>query len=263
MTTLTASIVACGPGSVLHRTVLASLPNSYRVVEGAADIVLVSGTDPTVAERAVARGARAVVLDQPGALSLEELMALENIADQHGCIVVPAPRYAPRFDGATDLVDAESIDLVESTITSPQPSRSAMVEQLALMRQVLGSVATLRVLHSSGSHFVAEATMVDHPRAHVVLNGVTSRDDVEEVSLRAIGVDRHLSVRIDAGTLARPADISVFDDRGRQSPWPLHQHAHRITLTFLHRMLTTVDGFVSYPIEQLRQDVARANALTD
>ena len=190
-------------------------------------------------------------------------MVVGDLADQHDCIVVPAPRYAPRLTAAPDLVDAANIDLVESTIIAPQASRSELVEQLALVRQVLGSIATVRVLHASVSHYVAEATMVDHPRSHVILNGLASPDDVEEVSLRAIGVDQHLSVRIDAGPLARPAEISVFDDRGGHSPWPLHQHGHRITLALLHRLLTTGEGYVTYPLEHLLEDAALADALTD
>ncbi len=263
MTIVTASIDASGPVSVLYRTLVASLPNSYRMVDGGADVALVAGTDLATVERAVTGGARAVVLDQPGGLSLDELIVVRDLAEQNDCIVVPAPRYAPRFTAAPDLVDAANIDLVESTITAPHASRSELVEQLALLRQVLSSIATVRVLHSSASHYVAEATMVDHPRSHVILNGLASPDDVEEVSLRAIGVDQHLSVRIDAGPLARPAEVSVFDGRGGHSPWPLHQHGHRITLALLHRLLTTGKGYVTYPLEHLLEDAALADALTD
>ena len=92
---------------------------------------------------------------------------------------------------------------------------------------------------------------------------MASADDVEEVTLRAIGVDQHLSVRTDAGPLARPAEVSVLDGRGGQSPWPLHQHGHRITLALLHRLLTTGEGHITYPLEHLLQDAALADALTD
>ena len=95
MTIITASIDASGPVSLLYRTLLASLPNSYRVVDRAADVALVAGTDLATVERAVTGGARAAVLDQPGGLSLEEVMVVGALADQHDCIVVPAPRYAP------------------------------------------------------------------------------------------------------------------------------------------------------------------------
>jgi hypothetical protein len=263
MTTLTASIDASGPGLVLYRTMLASLPNSYRLVEGRADVVLVSASDPATAKRAVAGGARAVVLDQPGRLSLEEVIALEAQADQHDCIVVPASRYSPRLAAAPDLLDGADVDLVESTITSCDAPRSSLVEQLALVRQVLASVATIRVLHSSVSHYVVEATIAAHPQSLVVLNGLASPNGLEEVSLRAIGVDRHLAVRIDAGPFARPADINLFNGAGRRSPWPLHQHSHRLTLALLHTLLTTGEGYVSYPVLHLRLDVALAAALTD
>jgi hypothetical protein len=262
MTTLTASIDATGSGLVRYRVVLASLPNSYRLVERDADVVLTSGTDAAAANRAVAGGARAVVVDQPGRLSIDELAALEKLADQQDCIVVPAPVYAPRLAASPDLLDGAQIDLVESTITSSDEPRASLVEQLALVRQVVSSVATVRALHVSASHYAVEATMADRPRSHVILNGVASAGGAEEVSLRAIGVDRHLSIRIDAGPLARPAEIDLFDGGGRRSPWPVHQHAHRITLASLHALVTTGQGFVGYPVQHLRQDVALADALT-
>ena len=77
-------------------------------------MALVAGTDFATVERAITGGARAAVLDQPGGLSLEEVMVVGDLADQHDCIVVPAPRYAPRLTAAPDLVDAANIDLVRA-----------------------------------------------------------------------------------------------------------------------------------------------------
>jgi D-xylose transport system ATP-binding protein len=119
---------------------------------------------------------------------------------------------------------------------------------------------------STGIRLSGEGEILELQRMmfdHVILNGFASPGDVEEVSLRAIGVDQHLSVRIDSGPVARPAEISVFDDRGGHSPWPLHQHGHRITLALLHRLLTTGEGYVTYPLEHLLEDAALADALTD
>jgi hypothetical protein len=198
------------------------------------------------------------VVDQPGLLALEGLAAIESVAERNDCIVVPAPRYGPRLAG---LLEEADVDLVESTIISSDSFRASLVEQLALLRQVLGSVASVRVLHSSMSHYAVEASMADHPRSHVVLNGSTSPHAVEDVSLHAIGADRHIAVRIDAGPFARPADIVVFDGRGGRSPWPLHQHAHRITLSRLHRLLTTGEGTLTYSLQDLRHDLQLADAL--
>jgi hypothetical protein len=245
----------------MYRTVLAGLPNRYRLVEGVAEVMLVSGTDPRGAERAIAGGVRTVVVDQPGRLSLEELMAVEALADQHDCLVVPAPRYSPRLAIAPDLFDGAEVDLLESTITSCDAPRSSLVEQLAIVRQMFAAVATLRVLQSSASHYAVEASVAGRPRTQVVLNGLVSSNGVEEASLHAIGVDRHLAVSIDAAPLGRPADISVADASGRRSPWPVHQHAHRITLQGLHRLLTTGEGRVTYSAEDLRQDLSLAEPL--
>jgi hypothetical protein len=262
VTSCTASIDTSGPNSVLHLTMLAGLPNSYRLVAGAAEVAFVSASDPARAERAAAGRARAVVVDEPGLLALEELAVIESVAEENDCVVVPAPRYGPRLAAATEPLDRADVDLLESTITSRSSFRSSLVEQLALVRQVFGAVASIRVLHSSASHYTLEASMADHPRSHVVLNGLASNDDVEEISLHAIGADRRLVVRIDAGPFARPADITLFDVHGGRSPWPLHQHAHRITLARLHRLLTTGEGSVTYSSEDLRHDLHLADVLT-
>jgi hypothetical protein len=261
VTAFTVSIDTTGPDSILHRTVLAGLPNSYRLVGGAAEVAVVSSSDSARAERAAASGARAVVLDQPGRLTFEELAAVESVAGQNDCVVVPAPRYGPRLTAASGLLGRADVDLLDSTIRSRDTFRSSLVEQLAMVRQVLGSVASLRALHTSMSHYSLEAAMVDHPRSHVILNGLASVNGVEEVSLHAIGTDRRLVVRIDAGPFARPADIMLFDAHGARSQWPLHPHAHRITLALLHRLLTTGEGSVTYSLDDLRHDLRLADAL--
>lgn len=263
MTARTISIDTTGPNATLYRTVLASLPNSYRLVDADANVVLTTATDPANVERVCGGETRAIVIDQPGRLSSHDLAAIATAADLQDCIVVPAMRYAPRFETAADLLGTAHVDLLESTIISPDTLRSSLVEQLAVLRTVLGPVASVRVLHASVAHYVLEATMAGHRQSHVLLNGVSSSNGVDEARLNAIGPERHLAVRIDAGPLARPAEICCYGSSGGQSPWPLHQHALRITLARLHRLLTTLDGGLSYPLESLHHDVQLAAALTE
>jgi hypothetical protein len=262
MTACTISIDSTGPDATLYRTVLASLRNSYRLVDADAEVVLVSATDPAKAKRACGGETRAIVIDQPGRLSSHDLAAIADAAEQHGCTVVPAMRYGPRASAAADLLGTAQVDLLDSTINSGDTLRSSLVEQLALLRAVLAPVESVRVLHASVSHYVLEATIADHPQSHVLLNGVASTRGVDEMSLQAIGPERHVSVRIDAGPLARPAQIRRYDGSGGHSPWPLHQHAHRITLARLHRQLTTGEGGRSYSLQDLDHDVRLASVLT-
>ena len=105
--------------------------------------------------------------------------------------------------------------------------------------------------------------MADHPKSHVLLNGLSMPNAVDEARLQAIGPERHLEVRIDAGPLARPAEIHCYYKDGGNSPWPLHQHAHRLTLARLHRLLTTGEGDLSYSLNDLRHDLQLAAALTN
>ena len=263
MTSCTISIDGTGVDATLHRTVLSSIPNSYRLVDGDAEVVLVSASDPAKVERLCSDATRAIVVDQPGRLASHELAAIADAADRHSCIVVPAMRYGPRVETAGDLLGTAHVDLLESTINSHDSLRSSLVEQLALVRSLLGSVTSIRVLHSSVSRYVVEATMANGPKSHVVLNGLTSPHAVDEASLHAIGAERRLVLRIDAGPLARPAEICCYDSHGAHSPWPMHQHAHRITLARLHRLLTTRESDLTYSLRDLHHDVQLAAALSD
>jgi hypothetical protein len=240
---------------------LASLPNSYRIVDADAEVVLVSATDPARIEQVCSGGTRAVVIDRPGRLSGSELAAIAAAADRHDCIVVPAVLYGARAVAAADLLGTAYVDLLESTVISPEGLRSSLVEQLAVLRTVLGSVAAVRVLHASVSHYVLEATMADRPKSHVLLNGLSLPTVVDEVTLQAIGPERHVKMRIDADPLARPAEIHCYHRDGGTSPWPLHQHAHRLTLARLHRLLTTREGDLNYSLNDLRHDLQLAEAL--
>lgn len=261
MTSYTVSIDGNSPDAALHRTVLASLPNSYRLVEGVAEVVLASASDPASVERACSSGSRAVVVDHPGLLLPDDLSAMADAADRNGCIVAPAPRYAPRLAAEGDLMGAVEIEILESTIVSGGSLRSALVEQLAMVRAVLGAAASIRVLHTSTSHYACEATMMDRSQSRVLLNGVTSPCAGEEANLHALAAERRLVVRIDAGPVARPAEICCYDDHGARTPWPVHQHSHRITLSQLHRLLTTGQSTVTYSLEDLRHDTRLATVV--
>jgi hypothetical protein len=220
-----------------------------------------SATHPARIEQARPGGPRALVIDRPGRLSSHELAAIAAAADRDHCIVVPAVLYGPRADAAAELLGTAHVDLLESTIIASETLRSSLVEQLALLRTVLGSVASVRVVHASASHYVLEATIIDNPKSHVLLNGLSLPNAVDEVTLQAIGPERHLTMRIDAGPLARPAEIHLYHRDGGTSPWPLHQHGHRLTLTRLHRLLTTGKGDLGYSLNDLRHDLQLAEAL--
>jgi hypothetical protein len=263
MTACTISIDATGTDVTLHRTVLASLPNSYRIVDTDAEVVLVSATDPARIQQFCSGATRAVVIDRPGRLSSHDLAAIVAAADRHDYVVVPAVLYGPRVDAAADLLDTAHVDLLECTIISRDTLRSSLVEQLALLRSVLGSVASVSVLHASVSHYVLQATPADHPKSHVLLNGLSLPNAVDEAHLQAVGPERRLDIWIDAGPLARPAEIQCYHRDGGNSPWPLHQHAHRLTLARLHRLLTTGEGDLSYSLNDLGHDLQLAAALTD
>ncbi|HEX3090288.1 MAG TPA: hypothetical protein VHQ23_16675 [Ilumatobacteraceae bacterium] len=258
-TTYTVSIHANGSDADLHHTVLAGLPNSYRLVEKDAEVVLISAPEPGHLQRACSASTRAVVIDRAGELTPDALAAVAEIAGRSGCIVMPAPRYAPRLADVGDLLGESSVDILESTIRTTGSFQASFVEQLALLRVVLGEAASLRVLHASATHYAIEAKMAEHPQTTVLLNGVATSAGAEEATLHALARDKRLVVRVDAGPIARPAEISCFDSSGERTPWPVHQHAHRITLVRLHHLLSTGESNVTDSLDHLRHDVQLAH----
>jgi hypothetical protein len=254
VTTYTVSIDGDGSDAALHRMVLAGLPNSYRLVEQDAEVILVSAPVPAEFERRCSSNTRAVVIDQPGGLSPGDLAVIGDTADRHGFIVVPAPRYAPRLAAVGDVFGDRRVEILESTVTSGRHLRSSLVEQLAMLRVAMGAVASIRDLCVAESSYVFAATMLDHPRTSVLLNGVASSIGNDEATLHSLSADRRVVVRIDARPMARPAEISVHDANGTRMPNPVHQHAHRLTLVQLHEELMTGEGSVPYSFEDLRHD---------
>ena len=160
-------------------------------------------------------------------------------------------------------MDRGGVDLLECTVTGRDEFRSLLVEQLALVRTVLGAIAAIRVLHCSATHYTVDATLADGQTAHVILNGLASPAGIDEVSLHAVGAEQRLAVRIDASrSRARPASTPSIAN-GQHAPWPVHQHAHRITLTSLHRILTAGGGDLPYGPQELGHDVQCASVLTN
>ncbi len=260
MTTYTVAIDADGSDAALHRMVLAGLPNSYRLVDDDAEVVLVLAPAPSELDRLCSSNTRAVVIDQPGELSSGDLAAIAESAHRHDFVVVPAPRFAPRLAIAGDLLGDSGVEILETTVTSGRSLRSMLVEQLALLRPVLGPAASIRPLRVAASHYAFEAAMAEHPQSHVLLKGVASSIGSDEATMHSLGPDRRVVVRIDARPVARPAEICCYDSSGTRTSWPVHQHSHRITLVQLHDVLATGEGNVSYSFEDLCHDVQLADA---
>ena len=261
MTQLTARIDASGAEARMFRTVLASLPNSYRLTDGTADVVLTSGTEAETVAAACSNETRAVVVDLPGHLTPEAVTEITVAAATHDCVVIAATRFAPRLIDTPGLTRSTA-SLITSTISTQHDVASMFVEQLAMLRVVAGSVASIRVLHRSRSHHLVRATMANDASIRVVLDQVNSPVGAEEATVHVISAAEHLDVHIDARPSARPADITLFSDVGGRSPWPVHQHAHRITLSRLHAHLANY-GELAYSLDDLRHDVQLASALRE
>ena len=235
MTRLTARIDADGADAALLRTVFASIPNHYQLTDGPPDVVVMCSDDESQIADACREAVKAVVLDRPGRLSAKTLKAIAEIAGQHGCLLAPAARFAPALPAAPELLDCAGVDLFECTISSHGGFSSSLVEQLALVRALLGDVKSIQLLHRTTTHYVIDATIADHPGTHVLLNGLTSPLGAEEATIHAVGPQAHLALRLNGGS-ARPArspatTVSEHGRHGRHTNTPTEPRSHDCTLS--------------------------------
>ncbi len=235
MTRLTARIDAVGADAALLRTVLASIPNRYQPADGPPDVVVMCCDDESRIADACGEAVRAVVLDRPGRLSAQTLTAIAEIAAQHGCVLAPAARFAPALAAAPELLDCAGVDLFECSISTHGGFSSSLVEQLALVRALLGDVASIQQLHRTTTHYVIDATIADHPGTHVLLNGLTSPLGAEEATIHAVGPQVHLALLINGGPSARPprspaTTVSEHGRPGRPTNTPIEPRSQPYTL---------------------------------
>jgi hypothetical protein len=245
--------------SELHRTVLASLPARFRVTAGPGpDVALISGDQPGWQQRAAdADPARAIMLTGTRALTAATLRDLANKSGTPtvGCLAYGASRAwataVPRL--APQLSDSSVLDSVS---TAPC-LRTALADQVAVIRALAGDLQNLTTVHlSDGCYVLAGAA----GGVTVTLTGTLS--SARRLRLDLVGTARRWHASLDADALARPARISVSDAEGEHLLPPLYESSYRAAWAALHDALRE-DAPLPYAAAQLADDLAVVEAALD
>jgi len=222
-----------------HRTVLATLPGRFRVASGlGTDVVLVSGDQSGWRERALdADGARAIMLTGTRTLTAA---GIRDLAEGIGTPVFACPVYAA--------------DRAWSAALSAPWLRAALVDQLAVIRPLVGDPQDLKTVHASGDCYVLAGVLRG---VTVTLAGAVS--SAQRLDLDLVGTVRHWHAWLDADALASPARISVSDVDGERVLPPLYESSRRAAWTALDDALRGGSPF-PYAADRLADDLAVAEA---
>jgi hypothetical protein len=240
-----------GARSGLHQTILASLPARFRLVAEAngqaADVVLVSGDRPGWRQRAmdaIASQASAIVLSGFGAMTAEAVTQVAAAAAEAGVVAVADTAYASArtwSDAAPALARGlPGSAVLDSIITAPLPAagvpeatalRTLLVEQLALLRPLLGEPGTLDVVHAAAREYVLAGPQRE---LAVTLSGTLSGSGGQQLDLALVGAQRRWHAQFAVDALAAPVTISVWDADGERT-WPrVYESGHRTGWLRLH-----------------------------
>ena len=254
----------------LHRAVLASLPQRFLVtgkrVGECADIVVVSAQEPFWLDRvrrAVDAGTKGILLATPTAADPAQVRTLAT----GGLVVAVDMRFAPdpSWAGAVSeiIVDARNASLIDSVVTVEDATESSLfaglVEQVALVRSLLGSFDHLGCIHRTAR----QHALVGHSGgAAVSLTAVASQTLGSTLRMDVVSVARRWQARFNNTALARPTEIVLYDGNGALSRPLVYTSGRRSTWMQLHAAITQ-QASIPYSLEDLATDLEIAKRALD
>jgi hypothetical protein len=207
--------------------VLASLPVSLvpapaNPTDPAADLVAIDGeadwTDQVA--RAGSSGARGAVVVSPGPGSVHSPIPVVLDREFAGRPGVDTVRPTVQDAGPAALLE------IRSTIAPDTAPVDVVLEQLALVRTVLGNaLTTARVVRNSSHGHVVRGRSADGREVLLTAERTTATDPV--VTVRVVGAGSSVSVTIPRSRTARPVEAVVTDASGARL-LPTHwESSHR------------------------------------
>ena len=232
--------------AALHRAVLASLPQRFLVtrkrVGECTDIVVVSGQEPSWMDRiglALDAGAKGILLATPTAVDPAQVRTLAT-----GGLVVAVDRTVdsdPSWAAAVSdiAVDVRSASLIDSVVTVEDATESSLfaglVEQVALVRSLLGSFVHLGCIHRT----TRQHALVGHSGGTAVsLTAIASETPGSTLRMDVVSAARRWQAHFDDTALARPTEITLYDGNGALSHPLLYASGRRSTWMQLHAAIT-------------------------
>ncbi|WP_375426272.1 hypothetical protein [uncultured Friedmanniella sp.] len=219
-------------------TVLASLPLSYAHGQGApGGAAVVSGSTgwPTAVARALDLGAVAAIVVHPEPADVDRLRS-------RGALTALDTRWAANpviESAAAAFVEAlPRASRVESQVHRPVGSspEAALLEQLTLVRALLGPVSDARLLTCSSHGYAAVGLVADHP---VDLSLVCTDAVPESAWVRLLTDDGSVELMIPSGVTAQPATLAVTNPEGTRLSPTRYESGHRATWRRLRALLSS------------------------
>jgi hypothetical protein len=244
-----------------QRAVLASVPGRFLVTgRGEADVAVVSGRSPEWPDdvaRLVDGGTRGVVVVRPGPVEPDRVRALSAAVARRAVVAVDTPYATDRtWTAAATVVaaDAAVASIVDSVVTVPHGRLvDSLLDQLAVVRPLLGPVDALRQVHRGPGEYVIAAEV---PAPRVTLTGVTSAGRAT-LAIDVVAAHRRWQIRFDDTALAFPTVITMHDGTGTHTRPLTYESGRRVTWQRLYEALTGT-GSVGYPLDRLADDLELA-----
>jgi hypothetical protein len=244
--------------SALHQAVLASVSGRLRFsTEQGADIMLVCGGCSQWLDRvasAIDAGARGVLVAAPGRAAPDRVQRIAATAKAAGVAVAVDAAYAADHawqQARPDIEqDLENASLLDSVVTASNETTlfNALLEQLAVVRPLVGSFSELQLVHQAMDQYSIVGAASD---VVVSLTGIISGLGGNELRVDLVGVNRRWRARWYGDSLAQPTEVTRYDKYGEVSSPPVYESAHRTTWLELCAAIT--DGA---PLRRTLDDLA-------
>ncbi|TCO42539.1 hypothetical protein EV646_113161 [Kribbella antiqua] len=237
------------------RTTLATLPMSF---PDPADVVFVDGDPswPAELERAIRSGATGIVLVHPTPVDFD-LLTADTI------VVVDSPWASNPVNGlAAQAFRAAATNgaRVECRVITPPGSdfATALLDQLALIRAVLGPVMKVQVRHLSDRALHAEG--LTNLSVAVDFSIVCTTALPASASLRLLTSDGSVELTIPSGDTALPARLITVGPDGAVLAPTQYENGHRSSLRRLRELQATGSADGSAELRRLQADVVTTTA---
>jgi hypothetical protein len=234
-----------------HRTVLAGLPDRWRITQAAADAAVVFGGHadwPSRAEAALASGVRGVLVTHPVWTNPAVAAALAAEASRAGVWIGVESAYLadPSWKRLVPTLREHAADavLVDSFRTIPR-SRSAVrdrqrlgtycLEQLAVLKIFVEPLSAVAFSQQAPDLYVLGAESAGRALNVVGVRGGTASD---QLTLDLVGLTRRWRVSFDSSAVARPTTIERMDASGTHASPAIYQTGRHGSWLELHEAIT-------------------------
>ena len=254
-----------GRAAELARTVLSSLPLSYapngKHEPGA--MIIVDGQKtawPDATATAIMESAAGVVVIGPQPAELGPLLSL---LDQHRVPVVVDSSWTnpviPVAANAFATAMTSGIRLECRMIALPgQDQQAALVDQLFLVRHLIGAASDVRLIFTSDRGYFAEAAVGPSTSSGrtltVDLSVICTRARPRSATVRLLTLDGSVELFLPSGDTAQPARLITVDQNGATVAPALYESGHRSSWRRLWELINS--GEKTTDLQDLAVDIA-------